>query len=66
MKIIVNGQPKELLSSINLQNLIKESCKNGQHVIAEVNGDIVKHQAWAAHSIKDGDQIELVSIVGGG
>ena len=65
MKVKLNGQDKELNNS-NLKQLIDESCRGNKHVIAEVNGAIIKGAQWEQIHICDGDTIELVSFVGGG
>ena len=66
MKITLNGQNKELATSQNLHQIIEQFCKQSKHVIAEVNGHIIKSPRWTATTIKNGDTIELVSFVGGG
>ena len=66
MEITVNGQKKEFKGTLPLHTIIKEFCKNSSHVIAEVNGQIVKSPNWEQTSINEGDNIELVSFVGGG
>ena len=42
MKITLNGQNKELATSQNLHQIIEQCCKQSKHVIAEVNGHIIK------------------------
>ena len=66
MKIIINGRPNHLETSANLKKLVEQLCKNSSHVIAELNGTIVKNQDWEKHHLKDGDMLELVNFVGGG
>ncbi len=66
MKIKINGTEKEFSKPIPLQELVSQFCKNSQHVIAEVNGEIISVTQWKDKSIADGDSIELVSFVGGG
>ena len=66
MKIIVNGNQKELISQATLTYFIDSSCKSPQHVIAELNGVIVKKNQWNECVLKDGDSLELVNFVGGG
>ena len=66
MKIILNGQKKDITQSTNLKNLIELFCKNTNHVIAELNGTIVKNHEWQAKVLKEGDALELVNFVGGG
>ena len=66
MKIILNGKPQELGQNLHLKNLIDQFCKDTRHVIAEVNGTIVKSNQWEQKSLTDGDTIELINFVGGG
>jgi thiamine biosynthesis protein ThiS len=66
MKITLNGQSKEFSKSITLKNIIEQFCKDTHHVIAEVNGTIVKSPQWAEEILNEGDTVELVNFVGGG
>lgn len=66
LTITINGHNKTLSAPLPLSELLKKSCSAEQHVIAEVNGRIVKSPEWPALTIKDGDRLELVTIVGGG
>lgn len=66
MKITLNGTAKELPQPVLLTDLVNQYCKNPKHIIAEVNGEIIKSSQWTQKSITDGDTIELVGFVGGG
>ena len=66
MKIKVNGYEKEFTDSQNLKQVITLSCKNTNHIIAEVNGEIIKANMWHSIALNNGDRVELVSFVGGG
>ncbi len=66
MKIILNGKEKDIVGQADLKNLIEQSCRDPQHVIAELNGTIVKNNQWQRQILKDGDTLELVNFVGGG
>lgn len=66
MKIILNGKSQECAESARLQNIIEQFCKDTRHVIAEVNGAMVKNTAWSEKNLADGDVVELVNFVGGG
>ena len=69
MKIKINGevntieQPKEEFS---LEDLIKQLDYQPQLVVVELNGVIVNPKDWISTKIKDGDCLEVVTIVGGG
>ena len=66
MNIMVNGNPKACSQKTNLRALIATVCRDSQHVIAELNGRIVKSADWKQTLLRDGDKIELVTFVGGG
>ncbi len=66
MKLIINGQEKETPDNATLKNIVEQFCKNTVHVIAEVNGDIVKRHQWDERKLLSGDAVELVNFVGGG
>ena len=66
MKILLNGKEKEFAQLKDLKDLISQFCRDHNHVIAEVNGEIIKCHRWDATTIKDGDTVELVNFVGGG
>lgn len=66
MKIKLNGQSKELGQPTNLQGVIKHYCPDHNRVVAELNGEIIKSPSWEQTQLKDGDNVELVSFVGGG
>lgn len=66
MKVILNGQEKAFSSSLNLSNLVEQFCRETRYIIAEVNGEIIRHPCWEKTSIQEGDTIELVNFVGGG
>ena len=66
MNIIVNGRQQKIDTTANLKTLIEHSCCDTRHVIAEVNGTIVKNPQWNKQALKNGDVVELVHFVGGG
>ena len=66
MKITLNGQAKEFSHAQSMQHIIEQFCKQHNRVIAELNGEIIKHPSWPSITLKDGDVVELVSFVGGG
>jgi len=66
MKITLNGQEKELAKTRDLKGLVDQFCKSTIHIIAEVNGEIIKNPQWGQTIIRDGDTVELINFVGGG
>tara|TARA_B100000965_G_C19105339_1_gene546710 strand:+ start:56 stop:265 length:210 start_codon:yes stop_codon:yes gene_type:complete len=69
MKIIVNGENKFINISkreISLADIINHLGYKPNTVVVELNNLIVNFDGWRQEKIKDGDKLEIVSIVGGG
>lgn len=66
MEVIINGKIKLFKGERTLKNLLCEVCPKNKHLITEVNETIVKSADWEKTFIREGDQIELVTFVGGG
>ena len=69
MKIRVNGVEKFINNSnkeYTLTEALSQLGYNSNSIIVELNNLIVNHESWQDHKVKDGDKLEIVSIVGGG
>ena len=69
MKIKLNGKIKNINNSDEeffLEDLIKHLGYQPQLVVIELNGAIINPQNWVNTKIKNGDCLEVVTIVGGG
>ena len=69
MKIRVNGEEKFINNSnkeYSLTEALSHLGYNSNTIIVELNNLIVNHESWQEKKVKDGDKLEIVSIVGGG
>ncbi len=69
MKLNVNGEIKLVESGENklsLSNIITKLGFNPKAVVVELNGTIVPQKQWNNLLIKENDNLEIVTIVGGG
>ena len=68
MKIRVNGEERFIQSnkSISLYETIKLLGYSSNTVVVELNRLIINSEEWEDKYIKNGDKLEIVSIVGGG
>ena len=68
MKISVNGEERLIQSnnSISLNETIQLLGYSSNTVVVEVNKLIINSTEWEDKYIKNGDKLEIVSIVGGG
>ncbi len=64
--IIVNAEPKPFQPGMTLRTLIIQMGLEKNAVAAEVNGSLVPRRQHETHVLQAGDNVELVSLVGGG
>ena len=69
MRLKINGKIKTIDHSDKeffLEALVTQLGYQPQLVVVELNGAIINPQDWINTKIKDGDCLEVVTIVGGG
>ena len=69
MNLKINGEIKTIEKSnkeILLEGLLERLGFKPQLVVVELNGAIINPKDWINTIIKDGDCLEVVTIVGGG
>lgn len=66
MHIIVNDRPTELPDGASVAELVSSLALPGTRVAVEVNRQLVRRAEHGATALKDGDVVELVTLVGGG
>ena len=69
MKIKVNGEEKEIYTrnkSLSLHETIRSLGYDSTTIVVELNNLIINSESWKKKNVKDGDKLEIVSIVGGG
>ncbi len=68
MKIRINGEERIIQSnkSISLNEAMELMGYSSNTVIVELNKLIINSEDWKYKYIKNGDKLEIVSIVGGG
>jgi sulfur carrier protein len=62
----VNGKPLQLPAESTLRALIEQMGMGKHAVAAEVGGVLVPHREHAQRVLREGEIVELVSLVGGG
>lgn len=66
MKITVNGKPVEISENTSLGEFMEAHRLRREGIIAELNERVIVRGAWGSAMLRDGDCLELVSLVGGG
>tara|TARA_B100000212_G_C27333431_1_gene515738 strand:- start:146 stop:355 length:210 start_codon:yes stop_codon:yes gene_type:complete len=69
MKIKVNGEEK-FINNLNKEYSLFDTLNflgyTNNTIIVELNNLIINNASWHEKNVKDGDKLEIVSIVGGG
>ena len=69
MKLKINGEIKTIGNSneeLLLEGLLEHLGYKPQLVVVELNGEIISPKVWISTKVKNGDCLEVVTIVGGG
>ncbi|MFO0014917.1 MAG: sulfur carrier protein ThiS [Planctomycetota bacterium] len=61
-----NGNEEEVDESTTILDLLERSGVEPRYCAVEVNMEIVPRSHYASHHVKQGDRIEVVTLVGGG
>ncbi|MFW5926246.1 MAG: sulfur carrier protein ThiS [Myxococcota bacterium] len=66
MRVVVNGEPREVPAGATVRELLTELGLGDQLVAVERNLDIVPRAEHAHTRLAEGDDVEVVHFVGGG
>ena len=65
-KIQLNGNPYEINTETNLNQLLNKLKIKKTKVAIEVNGEIVEKNKYPKVILNKGDKVEIVHFIGGG
>jgi sulfur carrier protein len=66
MRIQVNGQPRDIDSGSTVAKLLDNLGVTQPHVAVELNLEVVPRAEHARTILREGDRLEVVTLVGGG
>ena len=66
MRIEVNGQEKDVADGLSIAALIVELSLEPKRVAVECNKQLVPRARHGQTALAQGDQLEIVTLVGGG
>ncbi len=66
MKIVVNGEPREVERGTTVSALLDMLGVTAPHVAVELNLEVVPKARHGETLLREGDRLEVVSLVGGG
>ena len=66
MQISINGESRDVAGDSTVADLLKELGMQPKYVAVERNLELVPRATHADCVLEDGDQLEIVTLVGGG
>jgi thiamine biosynthesis protein ThiS len=66
VRVTINGESQLFSEGLTLADVLRQLQLNQRRIAVEVNREIVARELYAAHTLTDGDEIEIVHFVGGG
>jgi thiamine biosynthesis protein ThiS len=66
IRIELNGQPATVSTGTTVADLVARTLPNARAYAVEVNRAVLSRRDHATREVRDGDRIEIVTLVGGG
>ena len=66
MTIQLNGAPRYLVPGTTIADAIAQLAATSDGIAVARNGEVVRRNDWAATTLEDGDQVEVVTAHQGG
>jgi len=66
MKVIINGEEKDIKEGITVQELLKELGIEEKTMAAAIDMQVIKKEDWCKRVIGEGEKVEFLHFVGGG
>lgn len=64
--IILNDEPRPLERPLSVADLLQELGRDPRRLAVEVNQQVIRKDEQAKRMLKEGDRVEIVTLVGGG
>ncbi len=66
MELVINGKKESRTDELSVQGLLADLGLDGSPCAVEVNREVVPKARHAETMLRDGDRVELMTLVGGG
>jgi sulfur carrier protein len=66
IQVTINGNSVELERAVSIRELLLSADVPPNYLAVEINADVVPRDRHDTQLVQDGDQIEVVTLVGGG
>ncbi len=66
IEISVNGQAVEIESEMTVEQMLDTVDVPPNYLAVEINAEVVPRERYTTHIVHRGDEVEVVTLVGGG
>lgn len=66
IQVTVNGKPVSLEAPMTIEQLLVTAQVPPNYLAVEINADVVPRELHGEKLVNDGDEVEVVTLVGGG
>jgi len=66
LQLRVNGEEKNINTTMNLQEFLDQQGLDSEVIIVELNSKVVNRLKYRETFLKDGDVLEIAQFMGGG
>ena len=66
IRLTVNGEPQTLPSGMMIGAYLEEKGVNPHRVVCELNERVIRRSELDQTELKDGDALEIITMMGGG
>jgi thiamine biosynthesis protein ThiS len=66
MQILLNGETHEIPPQTTVEMLVTGLDLGDRRFAVEINEELVPRSTFASHPLREGDQVEIVTAIGGG
>lgn len=66
VRIVVNGEPLEVPAALRVTDLLERLGLASRPLAVEINREVVPRRQLGERTLAAGDQLEIVTLVGGG
>jgi sulfur carrier protein len=66
VRVVINGESQRVPEGVTVAALVTQLGLNQRRIAVEVNREILPREQYLAHTLAEGDHVEIVHFVGGG
>lgn len=63
---MLNGENFFFDKSLTIDELLKKNNISLQNIVIEINKEIITKSLWGKYELNSGDEVEIITAVGGG